>query len=430
MTHPPSFGDRQSARVWSWVPLRRATPRKDAVEVRRWDRAVHPGGALAPLRWRPTVEGVVVASALPSVAPDRVLAFRLHRAGLTTRARHLDVDRLAPLGLQDAAANAVAHALALRTTAPMAGGVAAMVEDGRLVPTWGPRRAAHLSAAEGEDLLGPALLDDDPEQGSVAQVATELVHLALEAIREHGPMTKAQLGAALLSATPAAHVVDCQRCGRRHPSEDLVRTLVWTGRLRLQADGRTADRVASAARARPRRYRRVTDEQRAESVRRFLSLYAPTTVTAFAEWAGIEPAYARRCWRLVEDDVVAVEVRDDHGQGWCLSADLEALQSAESPAGMRLVPAYDPYLQARDRGRVAGADQVRRTIWRAVANPGVVLDGTTVVGTWRARQRSRWLDVEVTAFAGARLRDRDLLPDAERLALAVGADDARIAVPR
>ncbi len=371
-----------------------------------------------------------MASASPTVAPDRVLAFRLHRAGLTTRARDLDVGRLAPLGLQDTAANAVAYAVAVRTATPLAGGVAALVEDGRLVPTWGPRRAAHLTAPEDEVHLGPALLDDDPETGSAAEVVSQLVHPALEAIREDGPMTKAQLGEAILPLAPGAHVVDCRRCGRRHPSEDLVKTLVWTGRLRLEPDGRVADRVASAARARPRRYRRVTDEQRAESVRRFLTLYAPTTAAAFAEWAGVEPAYARRCWQLVEDEIVAVQVADDHGDGWCLSADLEALQSAEPPTGMRLVPGYDPYLQARDRNRVAGSEQIRRTIWRAVANPGVVLEGTTVVGTWRARQRARWLDVEVTAFAGARLRDRDVLPDAERLAHAVDADDARIAVPR
>lgn len=371
-----------------------------------------------------------MASALPTVAPDRLLAFRLHRAGLTTRARELETGRLAPLGFQDTATNAVAYAVALRTAAPMSSGVAAMVEDGRLVPTWGPRRAAYLSAPECQVHLGPALLDDDPEVGSVAQVATDLVHPALEAIRERGPMTKEELGKALLPLAPGRHVVDCQRCGRRHPSEDLVKTLVWTGRMRLEPDGRVADRVASGARVRPRRYRRVTDDQRAESVRRFLALYAPTTVAAYAAWAGIEPAYARRCWRLVEDDIVAVEVADDHGDGWCLAEDLDALRSAASPSGIRLVPGYDPYLQARDRTRIAGSAQLRKTMWRAVANPGVVLDGTTVVGTWRARQRARRLDVEVTAFAGARLRDHDVMPDAERLAQIVGANDARIAVPR
>lgn len=367
--------------------------------------------------------------AVPRVEPVRVLAFRLRRAGLTARTSELDLGNLAPLGLQDTAANAASYALALRTTAPLQGGIAPMVEDGRLVPTWGPRRAAYLVAPDGEVFLGAALLDDDPADGSVAQLAAELVHVALGAVREHGPMTKAELGEAILPMVPAHEVVDCQRCGRRHPSEDLVKTLVWTGRLRLEPDGRVADRVASAGRARPRRYRRVHDDQRAETVRRFLRLYAPTTVTAFAEWAGIEPTHADRCWALVEDDLVAVEVADDHGDGWCLADDLDVLRSTDPPSGVRLVPGYDPYLQARDRDRVAGSKQLRKSMWRAVANPGIVLDGTTVVGTWRARQRARWLDIEVTGFAGRRLRDRDLLPDAQRLAEVAEADDVRIAVP-
>lgn len=113
---------------------------------------------------------------------------------------------------------------------------------------------------------------------------------------------------------------------------------------------------------------------------------------------------------------------DEHGDGWCLLDDLDLLRTAEPPDAVRMVPAYDPYLQARDRDRVAGWREIRRAMWRAVANPGVILDGVRVVATGvhasgRVGSTSRSPPSTATGF-----RERDLTPDAERLAAADSSD--------
>lgn len=359
---------------------------------------------------------------------DDIVAFRLHRHGLDRRVPTIEPGLVFPLGLQDTAAGGVAQMLAVRADAVDADTVPRLVAEGMVTPTWGPRLAATLVAPEHEELVAAALLDPDPPAAtpqSFAGLADALARAALPVLRKQGPLTKAELGEALLSQTPPHARFDCARCGRVHPHDELVKMLVWTNRIRLDPGDRHGDRVAPAARWRPRRFRRIRDDQRAELVRRFLRLHGPATADDLAAWAGIDPSYAARSWRLVTDELVAVDA--PHGAGWMLAADRGLLDDPPPPPAARLVPAYDPLLGTRNRDSlVAGRDR-QQAIWRATANPGVVVAGPEVIGTWRGRTRGRRYEVTVTPFEPRPAILDAVEADAHTIATARGCDAVSLA---
>ena len=88
------------------------------------------------------------------------------------------------------------------------------------------------------------------------------------------------------------------------------------------------------------------DLARAELLRRYLRCYGPSTRGDFAAWAGIHAGDTDPWWSVVEDELTQVEFG---GTAWILTEDLDALRSAPTPKGVRLLPPRDPYTQVRDR---------------------------------------------------------------------------------
>ena len=93
-----------------------------------------------------------------------------------------------------------------------------------------------------------------------------------------------------------------------------------------------------------------------------------------------------------------VRVRVDGRAGAVPAAQLDALRRAEPADVVRLLPPSDPLLQGRDRDVLLPDAAHRKVLWRPLGSPGAVLSGVDVVGTWRARQRGRRLDVTVDEF--------------------------------
>ena len=157
---------------------------------------------------------------------------------------------------------------------------------------------------------------------------------------------------------------------------------------------------------------------RAELLRRYLRCYGPSGRGGFAAWTGIRAGDTDPWWSLVEDELTAV---DFGGRSWTLTEDLDALRSAPTPTGVRLLPPRDPYTQARDRETLLDR-KYHRAVWTTVGDPGTVLVDGEITGTWRPRTRGRQLTITVKSFAAVPDRHRTSLRDeAECVALLRGA---------
>lgn len=157
---------------------------------------------------------------------------------------------------------------------------------------------------------------------------------------------------------------------------------------------------------------------RGELLRRYLHCYGPSTRGAFAAWVGINAGDTDAWWSLVADELTEI---DFGGSAWILSADRDALGSAVTPQGVRLLPPHDPFTQVSDRDTIV--DPVHhREVWRPVGDPGTVLVDGRIVGTWRQRMRDRRLAVAVTRFCSIpRSRRRQVERAAEAVARLRGA---------
>ena len=113
------------------------------------------------------------------------------------------------------------------------------------------------------------------------------------------------------------------------------------------------------------------------------------------------------------------EVEEAGRVGWLLAADVEALRAAAKPRGVRLLPAFDPYVVGfRPRAELVAAEQEVR-IFRPQAwiSPVVLVDGRAA-GVWSYEQRRGSVEVAVEPFSrlSARVRkavavQADLLGD-------------------
>ena len=128
-------------------------------------------------------------------------------------------------------------------------------------------------------------------------------------------------------------------------------------------------------------------------------------------------------WSLVEDELTQVEF---DGTSWILTEDLDALRSAPRPKGVRLLPPRDPYTQMRDRDTIV-AERHQQEVWRTVGDPGAVLAGGEITGTWRPRKRGRKLTITISTFGPLPARNEKQLQDeAERVASLRGASTADV----
>ena len=65
---------------------------------------------------------------------------------------------------------------------------------------------------------------------------------------------------------------------------------------------------------------------------------------------------------------------------------------------MILLGAHDPYLGMKDRTVILENKSFHKTVWKFVANPGVVLKGGRIIGTWRTKTLKDKLDVSITTW--------------------------------
>ena len=128
-----------------------------------------------------------------------------------------------------------------------------------------------------------------------------------------------------------------------------------------------------------------------ELIRKFLHCYGPTTVEHFMNWLGCSSRQAHRLWNTISDEIVPVQALGK--TCYMLSTDMDSLLSAEGDEEkLILLGAHDPYLDMKDRTVLLENPSFHKTVWRFVANPGAVLKGGRIIGTWKKKHKKiNWI---------------------------------------
>ena len=326
---------------------------------------------------------------------DEVMAYRvrvheLHR--VDSKPSEL---RILDLGVQDGGSDSCRVALAARTT----GGL----DEPGLELGWALRGAPHLlRRADLAAFARAAWPLSDADAGAriasnqlkdAAKLGLSAFELAATAMREivTAPMPRSEVSTLISARMPPELVFDCAACRARHISGALFQQVgIFAG---VRVEPRRQGSVLS-----PIEGRHPGPEQSegtAELLTAYLRLNGPATLADAARYVGTRQTVLRSAWPegLAEVDV-------DGRRAFLPADELPALAEAPGFDGLRLLPPMDPLLQGRDRDVLVPDAAVRSELWKALGNPGAVLRGIDVVGTWRPRLVARKrLELRVTLYA-------------------------------
>jgi hypothetical protein len=292
---------------------------------------------------------------LLELSRSQILAFRRKVGALDERLPHgaRSLRRAAWAGLQDS----MPRAALLSIHARVEGTEPTTWEDASLVQLWGPRYSAYVVAARDLAVFSLGRLPDDPGGRKFAEDLAD----RLDAVLGGGRMSAAQAGRALGG----------------HPN--LLRYAAPTGKVLIRWDGARRPTVWTvlAPALEPH-------DARLELARRYLHIFGPTTPESFAGWAGIGRDRGIAAFDALRRSLTLV--RTPIGEGWILTRDEAAFQTALAPAASaRLLPSGDAYflLQGDDRVLLIPDASHRRALWTPRVWPGAVLVEGEIVGTWR-----------------------------------------------
>jgi hypothetical protein len=120
------------------------------------------------------------------------------------------------------------------------------------------------------------------------------------------------------------------------------------------------------------------------------------------------------------DDLAEVSV--DGATAWLPAQHAEVLAKAKKQRLVRLLGAFDPYLQARDRALIVPDKAAHKTLWPVLGRPGVLFVDGEVVGVWRPKTSGRKLAITVESFVPLAPKAwKDVEAEAERVAAVRGA---------
>lgn len=309
-----------------------------------------------------------------------------HRVAVQALLRDRPPERVLRLGVQSTGPS-VALALAARTDAGHAD----------LVSAWTHRGAPHRQRAD--DLAVPAAASlpfDDadaaarmhwsrPQQAALGMGAREAIDRAADALAAvvTAPMTKGAVSAAITRLLPAPLLRDCVPCGCVHVHEQLMRLAALPAGVGLDASGPTL-LLAPGGWARPA----APDVDAAAAlVEAYLRVLGPATDRQVADFLGTTPTAFTPALAAAGEGLEEVEVTG-FGRARLPAGDVAALANPPEPDAVRLLPPFDPFVQARDRELVIDDPSLRKEVHRVIGNPGIVLADGEVVATWRATTRA------------------------------------------
>jgi len=238
------------------------------------------------------------------------------------------------------------------------------------------------------------------------------------------PLSKGEVSAAVTARLPEALSYECRPCQAVHVYVGIFQQAGLFAGVRHVPDQSPLTLVPLEGRPRiPTKAAGTT-----EVLRAYLRLHGPATLTDAAGYLGTTGAHLRSVW---PDDAAQVSV--DGRRCWILPDRLDLLRDPPPPTYVRLLPAYDPLLQGRDRAVLVPDPARRKQVWRILGNPGVVFVDGEITGTWRARAGGRTatgakrLTLTIEAFGSMRRQVRAAVEDeAARMALARGVPDVQV----
>lgn len=330
----------------------------------------------------------------------QVLAYRIAEHGLHRTARDAAELAVVRAGLQDSMRDTALLALVARLDGPVS-----LEDDDRLVLAWTLRGAPHfhLRSDLPEAIRALVPLDDADaqarmlwqrkEMAATGLPAREVVFTAAAAIRKvvTEPMTKGAVSAAVTKVLPPSFSRWCRGCNATHIQEQLMRIATPHGGVRLVTGAYPATLAPLEGRG---RLRRTPDPAAATNVvSGYLRLNGPATPGEAAEYVGTARAVVDRTW---PSDLTSVKVE---GKVRHLPASrLASLENPPEPDVVRLLPPWDPFIQARDKALLVPDPARRKEVWKMLGNPGVLLADGDIAGTWRTKGSGTKLTFTVTAF--------------------------------
>ncbi|HYU66414.1 MAG TPA: crosslink repair DNA glycosylase YcaQ family protein [Jatrophihabitantaceae bacterium] len=366
---------------------------------------------------------------MPHVRREQVIGYRVGAQGLLRDGSSLGKLAVLDFGVQDSGDSArLAFDARLRRTPSLRG-----VGPGEpLALAWTLRGAPHLHRRADLDWLAAALwpLSDADALGRVDAGSTMkkagmpgLAGFAAgaEAMRKvvTAPMGKGAASTAVTAATPDTLHRYCRSCQATHVFELIFRMGSLPAGIELEPG--TAPPVlvprpgaVVATSADPAAVQRL--------IRAYVTLLGPATQGDVAGYLGARRADLASVW---PDDLVEVDV--EGRPAWAAPERLAALRKAKAPRLVRLLGAFDPYLQARDRLLIVPDKAVHKVLWPILGRPGVLFVDGEVVGTWRPKSGKARLEITVDPFAPLppAVR-REAEREAERVAAVREAPDVRV----
>ena len=358
---------------------------------------------------------------------DQVLAFRVARHGLAAR-RPLSLAEAAACPASDPARGRALLAIAARADDVTREAYDRATDVGDLVLGPTLRAAIHAQAPKDFGLYGRALLATDDAEladqigpafkrhlrdagGTPTEVLAEVADATEAALAGGRALGKAQLHQELRERVRPELLPWCKGCESHHVAPMLWRFAGVRAGMRCDAGRRFL-----LAR------RRKTTPEPAEAARRFLRFYGPATPKDLGAWAGIARSHARRLWEEIEGELAEVRVEDR--RAWLLADDEADLASPAQAQGVRLLPPRDPYIQAPDRATLAPDPELRKRLFRPVADPGAILQDGRLAGLWRTRAKGKRMQIEVEELG--RLDREALQAEADRIAAVREARSAEV----
>lgn len=365
------------------------------------------------------------------VTREQVIAYRVAAQGLHRTAKRVGDLTVLDIGVQDSGADAARLAFDARLPgAPPADSIG----PGRaLALVWSLRAAPCVHRRTDLDGLAGALwplseadavarLDAAASVRKAGLPALEAYELSVRALRKvvTKPTGKGAASAAVTKLVPPPLTRDCRACKARHIFELPFRMGTLAAGLELEPD--TSPPVLV-----PRKGARVTAGPDLDALRRlilgYLTVLGPATVGDVAGYLEARRADVQAAWPA--DGLAEVSVQ---GRASFLPADrVRALRKPPTPHVVRLLGAFDPYLQARDRDLIVPDKAVHKTLWPVLGRPGVLFVDGEVAGVWRPKSSGRTLTLTVEAFGHLPPHAWDEVEaEAQRVAVVRGAPSVAV----